>query len=173
MFAAMRNEACGMITVGEQDWFDPAYMPKIPENLFSLPKGEARQYICRAPISLEVKAQLLRKLGDREQAGQAQTAFDRLTKDKDGFLCVEHTAFGEDHRPFSLFLGVFDSYEDFCALPAEFEASEYFTLHHYTMQEGKPRLLEIYDWYMGKLCWFVGEHPHPFAPITVKNLDSV
>lgn len=164
---------CGMITVGEQDWFDPAYMPKIPEDLFSLPREDAQRYICRAPISLEVKARLLRKLGDQELARQAQAAFDRLTKDKDGFLCVEHTILDENHRPFSVFLGVFDSYEDFCTMPTEYDASSWFTLHHYTMKEGKPQLLEIYDWYMGKLCWFVGEYPHPFAPITVKGLYSV
>lgn len=162
-----------MTTGGNQDWFDPAYMPGVPENLFLLPKEKAQQYICRAPISLRVKARLLRKLGAYELAQEAQAAFDSLTGDTDGFLCVVNEIRTENSQPFSIFLGVFDSYEDFCAVPVKEDSAQWFTLHHYVWENGKHRLLEIYEWYKGNPCWFVGTHPHPFAPVNIKDLNDM
>lgn len=162
-----------MITAGNQDWFDPAYMPQLPEDLFFLPKEQAQQYICRAPVSLQVKARLLRKLGAQALAQEAQAAYDSLTGDTQGFLCVVNEMRTEDSQPFSVFLGVFDSYQDFCDVPDHEDTSQWFTLYHYVQENGKHQLLEIYDWYKGNPCWFVGAAPHPFAPVTIEERKNL
>lgn len=158
-----------MMNTDKNDWFDPAFMPSIPEQMFSLPKPEAERYICRAPIALNVKAQLLRRLGSAELAEQAQAAFDALTKDMEGFLCVIAEIRQENLPSNSLFLGGFKNYEDFCSVPVKDDNSRWFTLHHYIFRDEVYQCQEIYDYYRGKLCWFVGNYPHAFAPIPTKR----